>query len=200
MNRRRFLGQGALAVGSLATTSLVRRPVWAQGTAPAVVTSDRMRPAIPYGVQSGDVTSDRAIVWSRTDRPARLHVEWATRDSFRDATRVVGPAALAESDFTARVDLTGLPAGQQIFYRVLFEDLASPKVLSEPATGPVPDAGAEPPDGQLRVLGRRGGAGLGHQHRLGRHEDVRDDAAHEPRLLHPLRATRSTPTGRSRPR
>jgi len=135
MNRRRFLGQSALAVGGLATTSLVGRPVWAQGTAPAVVTSDKMRPAIPYGVQSGDVTSGRAIVWSRTDRPARLLVEWATSDSFRDAARVVGPAALAESDFTARVDLTGLPAGQQIFYRVRFEDLASPKVLSEPVIG-----------------------------------------------------------------
>ena len=132
MNRRRFLGQSALAIGGLAATSLARRPVWAQGTAPAVVTPDAMRPAIPYGVQSGDVTSDRAIVWSRTDRPARLHVEWATSDSFRDAARVVGPAALAESDFTARVDLVGLPAGQQIFYRVRFEDLASPKVLSAP--------------------------------------------------------------------
>ena len=135
MNRRRFLRQSALTVGGLATTSFVGRPAWAQGTAPAVVTSERMRPAIPYGVQSGDVTSDRAIVWSRTDRPARLLVEWATRDSFRDATRVAGPAALAESDFTARVDLTGLPAGQQIFYRVLFEDLASPKVLSVPVAG-----------------------------------------------------------------
>src|SRR5215831_2890179 len=120
MNRRRFLGQSALAIGGLAATSLARRPVWAQGTAPAVVTPDAMRPAIPYGVQSGDVTSDRAIVWSRTDRPARLHVEWATSDSFRDAARVVGPAALADSDFTARVDLVGLPAGQQIFYRVRF--------------------------------------------------------------------------------
>ena len=135
MNRRRFLRQSALAVGGVATTSLVRRPLWAQTTAPAVVTSDKLRPGVPYGVQSGDVMSDRAIVWSRTDRPARLLVEWATTDSFRDASRVVGPAALAESDFTARVDLTGLPAGQQIFYRILFEDLASPKVLSEPATG-----------------------------------------------------------------
>jgi len=135
MNRRGFLGQSALAVGGLAATSLVRRPVWAQGTAPAVVTSDAMRPAIPYGVQSGDILSDRAIVWSRTDRSARLLVEWATSDSFRDAARVVGPAALADSDFTARVDLTGLPAGQQIFYRVRFEDLARPKVLSEPVIG-----------------------------------------------------------------
>lgn len=39
--------------------------------------------------------------------------------------RIIGPAALAESDFTARVDLTGFPAGQPIFYRVLFEDHGS---------------------------------------------------------------------------
>jgi alkaline phosphatase D len=135
MNRRRFLGKSALTIGGLATSSLVRRPVWAQTTAPAVITSDAARPTIPYGVQSGDISGDRAIVWSRTDRPARLLVEWATNDSFRDATRVIGPAALTESDFTARVDLTGLPAGQQVFYRVRFQDLATPKVSSEPMTG-----------------------------------------------------------------
>ena len=66
-------------------------------------------------------------MWSRTDRPARLLVEWATSDTFRDATRIVGPAALAESDFTARVDLTGLPAGQQIFYRVAVRGSREPE-------------------------------------------------------------------------
>ena len=113
MERRRFLAQSARAAGGLAAASLVRRPVWAQGAAPAVVTPDRLRPAVPYGVQSGDVNGDRAIVWSRTDRAARLIVEWATSDSFRNAARVVGPAALAEGDFTARVDLTGLPPGSK---------------------------------------------------------------------------------------
>ncbi len=134
MDRRGFLKSSALAVGGLAAEPLRRRPVWAQG-APAVVTPDRMRPGMPYGVQSGDVTGERAIVWSRTDRPARFMVEWATNDALRDARRVVGPAALAERDFTARVDLTGLPAGQQIFYRAVFQDLANPKVTSEPTTG-----------------------------------------------------------------
>src|SRR5438128_8018809 len=122
MNGRGFLSQSALAVGGVATTWLVSRRVWAQTTAPAVVTSDKMRPAVPYGVQSGDVMSDRAIVWSRTDRPARLPVEWATTDSFRAASRAGGPAALAESAFTARVDLRGLPAAQQIVYPILCED------------------------------------------------------------------------------
>jgi alkaline phosphatase D len=135
MNRRRFLRRSVLAAGGFAAGALVRRPAWAQGPGPAVVTPDRMRPAIPYGVQTGDVTGDRAIVWSRTDRPARLVVEWATNDAFRDTARVVGPAALGDSDFTARVDLRGLPTGQEIFYRVVFEDLANVRVASEPVTG-----------------------------------------------------------------
>ena len=86
-------------------------------------------------MQSGDVTGDRAILWSKTDRPARLIVEYATDDAFRNPRRLRGPAALAESDFTARVDLTGLPSGQEIFYRVTFEDLADGKLMSVPVSG-----------------------------------------------------------------
>ena len=100
-----------------------------------MITPDRMRPGIPYGVQSGDVSGDRAVIWSRTDRPARLIVEYATTDTFTNARRVTGPAALPESDFTARVDLSRLPAGQEMFYRVTFQDLANPKVLSAPVGG-----------------------------------------------------------------
>jgi len=134
MNRRRFLRHSAAAIIGLAAA---RRgyPVWAQDQAPAVVTPDRLRPQIPYGVQSGDVTGDRAVVWSRSDRPARLVVEWATNDAFRDARRVTGPAALAPTDFTARIDLIELPRGQHIFYRAAFQDLRDPKVWSEPVTG-----------------------------------------------------------------
>ena len=131
IGRRSILKGAAAAAGSL----VVARRSWAQGQAPAVVPSDFRRPVLPYGVQSGDVTGDRAIVWSKTDRPARLLVEFATNDAFRNARRITGPAALAETDFTARVDLTGLPAGQDIFYRVTFQDLADTRVLSAPAAG-----------------------------------------------------------------
>ncbi|MFP9023626.1 alkaline phosphatase, partial [Pseudomonas aeruginosa] len=41
--------------------------------------SPRARPKLTDGVQSGDVQGDRALVWSRTDRPARMIVEWDTR-------------------------------------------------------------------------------------------------------------------------
>jgi alkaline phosphatase D len=131
ISRRSILKGAAVAAGSL----VVGGRSWAQGQAPAVVPSDVVRPALPYGVQSGDVTGDRAIVWSKTDRPARLLVEFATNDAFRNARRITGPAALAETDFTARVDLTGLPAGQDIFYRVTFQDLVDTRVLSAPAAG-----------------------------------------------------------------
>src|SRR5262249_32672318 len=132
MNRRRFLVRSAAAFGGL-TMGLARPSAWAQ--APAVVTPDKNRPQIPYGVQSGDVAGDRAIIWSRSDRPSRLVVEWDTTDAFRSPRRMVGPAALAPGDFTARVDLTELPLGQQIFYRVRFQDLGDGKIWSEPVTG-----------------------------------------------------------------
>ncbi|MEZ5411490.1 MAG: PhoD-like phosphatase N-terminal domain-containing protein [Acidimicrobiales bacterium] len=48
------------------------------------------RPMITYGVQSGDVVADRAVIWSRTDRPARMWVELSKTDSFRHADVVRG--------------------------------------------------------------------------------------------------------------
>lgn len=105
------------------------------GAFPALLPYLQSRPAIPYGVQCGDVTADRAIVWSRTDRPARMLVEYSTRESMANALRIVGPAAIETTDFTARVDLTGLPAGQRIFYRVSFQDLENTRIVSEPVGG-----------------------------------------------------------------
>ena len=83
-------------------------------------------------MQSGDLALDRAIIWARADRPARMMVEWATTERFRDARLVRGPAALEDSDFTAKVDLAGLPPGQRVFYRVVMVDLADHKLASEP--------------------------------------------------------------------
>jgi alkaline phosphatase D len=124
MNRRDFLKCGAAVIVGAR-----------QDRAPAVITRDAARPGVPCGVASGDVTDDRAIVWSRTDRPARLVVEYSTTPSFSDVRRIVGPAALEETDFTARVDLAGLAAGQHISYRVLFEDLAELGRFSVPVQG-----------------------------------------------------------------
>jgi len=132
LSRRTFLGSSIVGVSALATGR--RRPVWAQG-APATVTPEAARPRLAHGVQSGDVTGDRAIIWSQADRPSRMIVDWGTSERLLGAHRVIGPATLAENDFTARVDLGGLPAGQEIFYRVRFQALADERAFSAPVSG-----------------------------------------------------------------
>ncbi|MEX2526117.1 MAG: alkaline phosphatase D family protein [Gemmatimonadota bacterium] len=140
LSRRDFL-----AASMVAGASALSRPaeilagssgLWipAHG-APGIVTSQRLRPQLPAGIQSGDVTAHRGLVWSHTDRPARMHVEWSTSPGFSDVRRVRGPAALEANGFTAALDLRDLPADSPIFYRVRFDSLAHPGTWSEPLLG-----------------------------------------------------------------
>src|SRR5882757_10623729 len=93
------------------------------------------RPVISHGIQSGDVSIDSGVVWARVDRPARMLVEVATSDSFKNIRSSVFVDALPETDFTAKALIEGLPAGQDIFYRVRFQDHAFPTITSEPRVG-----------------------------------------------------------------
>ncbi|MFX6250520.1 PhoD-like phosphatase N-terminal domain-containing protein, partial [Acinetobacter baumannii] len=79
-----------------------------------IVTSERLRPQFPGGIMSGDVTRDSAMIWARADRNARMLVEYSTREDFSNPVRIAGPTALAREDYTARVDLRGLPGGQRV--------------------------------------------------------------------------------------
>ena len=83
------------------------------------------------------------MVWARADRPSRMLVEAATTDSFKDIHSAVAIDALPESDFTAKALLEGLPAGQDIFYRVASVHSGEDVVLT--ATGP----GSERVHGQM---------------------------------------------------
>jgi len=128
VTRREFLAATASGVS-------LRHGVQPSG-APAIVTRERLRPTMPSGVQVGDIEGGEALVWSRTDRPAYMVVEYATNDRFGNSNRIIGPAALEDSDFTARLLLTGLPPGQRIFYRVHFTSAEhAGSVHSEPLVG-----------------------------------------------------------------
>jgi alkaline phosphatase D len=112
-----------------------RRDLLKNGLAlPAFAIVPQSRPQIPHGVQVGDPLQDRAIIWSRTDRPSRMVVEYATTERFQNPLRMRGAVASARSDYTTRVDLRNLPADQKIFFRVLFED-ESGRLSGETATG-----------------------------------------------------------------
>jgi alkaline phosphatase D len=155
--RRRFL-VGAAAASGMA----VAAPRLARGqSAPAVVTSDSMRPQAQHGVMSGDVSTDSAMVWSRTDRPSRMIVEYASSESFADMRRIVGPHALDVSDYTARVMLRDLRPGQDVFYRVLFQDLGDLKTTSVPVTGRFRTAPGSPRDITIQWSGDTAGQGWG---------------------------------------
>src|SRR6202166_1358813 len=129
-------GGGPMAVRLRSGAALTRRALLKTATASAASTAiggiarpslsfapDRVQ--ISHGVQSGDIGVDSGVVWARADRPSRMLVEVATTDSFRDIASAVFVDALPESDFTAKALIENLPPGQDIFYRISFQDLSS---------------------------------------------------------------------------
>src|SRR4051812_48875778 len=150
LNRRRFL-QTTAAVATLTGAPAIIR---AQGRG-------EQRMALPYGVASGDVADGRAVIWARADRPSRMIVEYATTESFKDPKRIVGPAAMEATDFTSKLDLSGLPAGQRIFYRVSYEDLAHPRINTEAVVGSFKTASLVPRDINVVFSGDTCGQGFG---------------------------------------
>lgn len=92
-------------------------------------------PEMNQGIQIGDVTDGHAIIWSRSDRPARMMLEYAFDASFSNAIQIRGPYAVAKNDYTAKQDLTNLPAGKDVYVKVWFEDLTNDRNPSEPVLG-----------------------------------------------------------------
>jgi alkaline phosphatase D len=125
LTRRRFLARAA-ATTALTTVGGLCKPYLSRAND---------RPVITHGVQSGDVSVDSGVVWARADRPSRMLVEIATSDSFKDIRHAVFVDALPETDFAAKALIEDLPAAQDIFYRVRFQDLTAPTIVGEPMVG-----------------------------------------------------------------
>jgi alkaline phosphatase D len=145
LTRRRFLVRSASTV-ALAGLGGVARPHLSRAAD---------RPQISFGVQSGDVSADGAVIWARADRPARMRVECSTVESFRTIIHAASSDALPDFDFTSKVLLEGLPPGQHIFYRVRFEDFATSAISSEAQVGhfrTAPEARASKPQASLSFV------------------------------------------------
>ena len=156
ITRRRFIETvGAGAVGLSMPLGLT------VGCAPNACLSQRRRPSMDWGVASGDVSGNSAIIWSRTDRTAIMMVEYAATETFRNATRVVGPVASNDSGYTARVDLRDLPHGQQVFYRVAFQRPDDRRAISPWVVGTLRTASIEPRPITFAFSGDTAGQGFG---------------------------------------
>ncbi len=129
------------------------------------------RPQIAGGIQSGDVSTDSAVIWARADRPARMQVECSTVESFRTIIRVASADALPDRDFTSKLLLEGLPPGQDIFYRVRFADIGEAGISGETQVGHFRTAPSE-----HCLVGRYGRPGLGHRSRARWHANLPDHA------------------------
>src|SRR5260370_33203938 len=87
------------------------------------------------GVQPGDFAAEGATTWSRSDRRARMFVDYARTESFADSQRIAGPLALEATDFTSRLRIRDVAPGQTVFYRVSYLDLGDYKTMSQPVPG-----------------------------------------------------------------
>ena len=154
------------------------------------------RPIITHGIQSGDVSVDSAIVWARADRAARMLVEVATTDSFKTIHGAAFVDALPETDFTAKALIEGLPPGQDIFYRIRFQDHSSPTILGEPQVGRFRTAPSERRSVSFVWSGDT--AGRGASTNRGRHAHLCDHGAFAGPISSSIAATTSMPTARSR--
>ena len=75
-----------------------------------------------HGVASGDPLQTQIIIWTRvtpSDSSTRLEVQWdvAKDADFKHITATGKVLTTAAQDFTVKVDVTGLAAGQVYFYR-----------------------------------------------------------------------------------
>ena len=141
MRRREFLKLAGLP--AVASAKAGGPAPFAFAQAPAVVS--RTRPIIDAGVSAGPAFApselrrgrleSNAIVWAHVDRPSRMIVEYATTSSFANARRVRGTHATASTGLTARTEIGSIAAGQDVFYRIQFEDAADARILSEPVAG-----------------------------------------------------------------
>ncbi|GLZ12213.1 alkaline phosphatase [Actinomadura sp. NBRC 104425] len=133
---RRTVLRGSLLTGGGAALGLLHGGTASAAPAgPASPALLRARPRLTHGVQSGDVTAREAVVWARSDRPARMLVEVGRRPDLRDARTVRGPLLTPDTDLTGKTLLRGLPPGEQLYYRVRLADPDRHALLSEPVDG-----------------------------------------------------------------
>lgn len=198
VSRRTLLRTAALGV--LAAPAMACSP-GSSGAAPALL---RERPTLTHGVATGDVRADGVLVWARSDRPARLVVETSATESFTRPVRHVGGLLTPETDGTGRLRLTGLPAGEQVHYRVVLE--GEDGATSEPVTGLFRTAPTAPGDIRLQWSGDTAGQGFGINPDIGGMTIFDTMARRDPHLFvhsgdvvyadNPLKETVELPDGR----
>lgn len=72
---------------------------------------------------SGAVTTTAARIAFGTNAAATVKVEYSTDAGMSGSTTTAGVAVDSSTDFTGKIDITGLTAGTQYYYRILVDDV-----------------------------------------------------------------------------
>lgn len=101
-------------------------------------------PMFTHGVASGDVTSTSAIVWTRVDRATSIKVEvWDNPGlTGQKAFQRTEPQTSSGSDFTVKIDATGLTPNTAYYYRFRHGGEAGASVSPVGTFKTAPDPGA----------------------------------------------------------
>lgn len=146
------ISRRTIVKGSVLAAALAAAPT-AAGASPARtgIPLVRNRLTLPSGIATGDVTSDSAVLWSRSSAAGRMI---ATLRAVDDGGTVLsgrgafartlrGPRATQASDFTAKIHAGHLPANTRFALEISFEDDGG--AAGETVTGTfrtAPDAGS----------------------------------------------------------
>lgn len=125
------------------------------------------------------MTAHEAVVWARSDRPARMLVDVSRRPDFRHARTVRGPVLTPDTDLTGKTFLHGLPSGEELHYRVRLDDLDR-ALASEPVTGRLRTASRHRRDVRFVWSADLAGQGWGINPDLGGYRVFRAMAAADP--------------------
>jgi alkaline phosphatase D len=76
---------------------------------------------ISHGIASGDVTNDSAVIWSRSNQEAQMHVEYDTNPNFSQPQSTNATTLGNQTtDYTSHVKVEGLSPDTLYYYQVWF--------------------------------------------------------------------------------
>ncbi|SMX33961.1 alkaline phosphatase D family protein [Octadecabacter ascidiaceicola] len=142
ISRRKLLT--ATLAASTSVAALGAYEFWPLPSGQSFTSSDTAGSGVfAHGVASGDPLHDRVVLWTHVDANDAVDVQWEVSQTadFKSlfATGVV--ATSAARDWTVKVDVSGLTAGTQFFYRFKLGDNTSEVGRTKTLpVGPIADA------------------------------------------------------------
>ena len=134
LSRRHFLRASGAALGTLVISTGLSGCGSSNASDPVIGETplNAFDVSFEHGVASGDPLQDRVIIWTRatpaTENASQVHVTYqvSTDESFSNIVHDGVTTTTPDSDYTIKIDLVGLTAGETYYYRFRADAVTSP--------------------------------------------------------------------------